>query len=71
MGGDGTKRSRFMEEQISGISREREGGQMTAEVCRRHGISEDTFDEWKAKYGGMEASEAKWLKASEDENAKQ
>lgn len=64
------KRSRFTEEQIIGILREQESGQKTADVCRRHGISESAFYNWKAKYGGLEVSEAKRLKALEDENAK-
>jgi putative transposase len=64
------KRSRFTEEQIIGVLREREGGLSTAEVCRKHGISTATFYGWKAKFGGMEASEAKRLKQLEDENAK-
>lgn len=64
------KRSRFSEEQIIGILREQEGGQTTADVCRRHGISPATFYKWKAKYGGLEVSEARRLKALEDENAK-
>lgn len=64
------KRSRFSEEQIIGILREQEGGQPTADVCRRHGISGATFYKWKAKYGGLDVSEARRLKALEDENAK-
>jgi putative transposase len=64
------KRSRFTEEQIIGILREQEGGQTTATVCRRHGISGATFYKWKAKYGGLDVSEARRLKALEDENAK-
>ena len=62
------KASRFNEEQIIAILREHEAGARTAEVCRRHGISDATFYKWKAKYGGMEASDAKRLKALEDEN---
>jgi putative transposase len=62
------KASRFNEEQIIAIRREHEAGAKTAEVCRRHGISDATFYKWKAKYGGMEASDAKRLKALEDEN---
>ena len=62
------KRSRFTEEQIIGILREQEAGVATAEVCRRHGVSSATFYKWKAKYGGLEVSEAKWLKALENEN---
>lgn len=64
------KRSKFTEEQIIAILREQEVGAKTAEVCRRHGISGATFYAWKAKFGGMEPSEAKRLKALEDENAK-
>lgn len=62
------KRSRFTEEQIIGILREQEAGMKTAEVCRRHGIRAPTFYVWKAKYGGMDVSEAKRLKSLEDEN---
>ena len=50
--------------------REQKAGVPTAEVCRKHGISSATFYAWKAKCGGMDVSEAKWLKALEDENAK-
>ena len=64
------RRSRFTEEQVIGILREQEAGIGTAEVCRKHGISETTFYKWKAKFGGMEVSEARRLKALEDENAK-
>lgn len=64
------KRSRFTEEQIIGILREQEAGQRTADVCRRHGISEGTFYKWKAKCGGLEVSEAKRLKSLEDENSR-
>ena len=62
------KGSRFSEEQIIGVLREHEAGAKTEEVCRRHGISSATFYEWKAKYGGLELSEAKRLKGLEDEN---
>ena len=62
------RRSRFGEEQIIGILREQEAGAATAEVCRRHGISDATFYKWKAKYGGMEVSDAKRLRGLEDEN---
>ena len=64
------KRSRFTEEQIIAVLREQEAGTKTAGVCRRHGISEATFYAWKAKFGGLDVSEARRLKALEDENAK-
>jgi putative transposase len=51
------KKSRFNEAQIIGVLREQEAGSPTAEVCRRHGISEQTFYRWKAKYGGMSVSD--------------
>ena len=62
--------SRFNEEQIIAILREQETGAATADVCRKHGISSATFYKWKAKYGGLDVSDAKRLKALEDENAK-
>lgn len=64
------KKSRFSEEQVIGILREQEAGAATAEVCRKHGISGATFYKWKARYGGLEVSDARRLKALEDENAK-
>jgi putative transposase len=64
------KRSRFTEEQIIGILREQEAGVGVADVCRKHGMSSATFYAWKSKYGGMEVSDAKRLKALEAENAK-
>ncbi len=64
------KKSRFSEEQIVAILKEQEAGVKTTDVCRRHGISSATFFKWKAKYGGLEVSDAKRLKALEDENAK-
>ena len=64
------RRSRFSEEQIIGILREQEAGAATAEVCRKHGISSATFYKWKAKYGGLDVSEARRLKALEAENAR-
>lgn len=64
------KRSRFSEEQIIGILKEQEAGMGTADVCRKHGVSSATFYKWKARYGGLEVSDARRLKALEDENAK-
>ncbi len=64
------KRSRFSDEQIIAIVKEQEAGTRTADVCRKHGISDATFYKWKAKYGGLEISEARRLKALEDENAR-
>lgn len=64
------KRSRFSEEQIMGILKEQEAGGTTADVCRRHGILSATFYKWKARYGGLEVSEAKRLRTLEDENAR-
>jgi putative transposase len=64
------KRSRFSEEQIIAILKEQEAGLPTADVCRRHGVSSATFYKWKAKFGGLEVSEAKRLRQLEDENAK-
>lgn len=62
------KQSRFTEEQIIAILREHEAGVATRDVCRKHGISGATFYKWKAKYGGLEVSEAKRLRSLEDEN---
>jgi putative transposase len=64
------KRSRFTEEQIIAILREQETGVPVSDLCRKHGLSSPTFYKWKAKYGGMDVSEARRLKALEDENAK-
>jgi putative transposase len=64
------KRKRFSEEQIIGILKEAEAGAVVLDLCRRHGMSSATFYAWKAKYGGLEVSEAKRLQALEDENAR-
>ena len=61
-------RRRFTEEQIIGVLKEAEAGVKTADLCRQHGISDATFYTWKAKYGGLTVSEARRLKALEDEN---
>ena len=62
--------SRFKEEQIIAILREQEAGARTPDVCRRHGVSTATFYKWKAKYGGLEVSDARRLKVLEVENSK-
>jgi putative transposase len=64
------KRARFTEEQIIAVLKEHEAGAKTGELARKHGVSEATLYNWKARYGGMDVSEAKRLKALEDENAK-
>ena len=64
------KRSRFTEEQIVGILKEHELGAKTSDLCRKHGISDATFYNWKGKYGGLDVSEAKRLKQLSDENTK-
>jgi putative transposase len=64
------KRSRFSEEQIIGVLKEHELGAKTTDLCRKHGISEATFYNWKSRFGGLEVSEAKRLRALESENAK-
>ena len=63
------KRSRFTDEQVIAILREQEAGVSTADVCRKHEIRSATFYAWKAKFGGMDVSEARRLKTLEDENA--
>lgn len=64
------KRARFTEDQIIGILREHEAGVVVADLARKHGMSTATFYGWKAKYGGMDVSDARRLKALEEENAK-
>lgn len=64
------RKSRFTEAQIIGMIKEQEAGMATAEICRRHGLSPATFYKLKAKYGGMDVSEAQRLKTLEDENGK-
>ena len=64
------KRSRFTEEQIIGILREHQAGAKTADLCRKHGISDATFYKWRSRFGGMEVSDARRLKTLEAENAK-
>jgi putative transposase len=64
------KRSRFSEEQIIGVLREAEAGSKVKAVCAKHNISEPTYYAWKRKYGGMDVSEARRLRALEDENAR-
>lgn len=64
------KRSRFSEEQIIGILKEHQAGATAAELCRKHGVSDATFYKWRSKYGGMEVSDARKLKALEAENAR-
>ncbi|OZB15052.1 MAG: hypothetical protein B7X53_12380 [Hyphomonas sp. 34-62-18] len=64
------KRSRYSEEKIIEIVRENDAGMTVADLCRKHGMSSATFYGWKAKFGGMDVSDAKRLKVLEDENAK-
>ena len=64
------RKSRFTDEQIIGILKEHHAGLSAGDLCRKHGISDATFYKWRAKYGGMDVSDAKKLKALEDENAK-
>ncbi len=62
------KRSRFTEDQIIGVLKEHQVGIPTAELCRKHGISDATFYNWRSRYGGIEVSDARRLKSLEDEN---
>ena len=64
------KRKQFSDEQIIGILKEAEAGAVVTELCRRHGLSSATYYAWKAKFGGLEVSDAKRLRALEDENGK-
>ena len=64
------KRSRFSEEQIIGVLKEHEAGTKMADLCRKHGISEATFYNWKSRFGGLDVSESRRLRALEGENAK-
>ena len=64
------KRLRFTEEQIIAVLREQEAGMKTADICRKHGISDATFYKWKARYGGLDVSDAKRLRSLEDENGR-
>ena len=64
------RKSRFSQEQIIGVLKEHRAGLPVAEICRRQGISDATFYTWRSKYGGLEVSEAKRLKALEEENRK-
>ena len=64
------KKSRFSEEQIISILKEQQAGLPVAEICRRHGISDATFYTWRSRFGGMEVSDARRLKALDEENRK-
>ena len=64
------RKSKFSQEQIIAILAEQERGMATSEVCRRHGVSSATFYKWKAKFGGMDVSDARRLKTLETENAR-
>ena len=64
------RKSRFSEEQIIGILKEHQAGRPAKELCRKHGVSEATFYAWRSKYGGMDVSDARKLKALDEENRK-
>jgi putative transposase len=64
------RKSRYSEEQIIGVLREVEQGRKVADVCRDHGIAQDTYYRWRKKFGGMQVSDAKRLRQLEDENRK-
>jgi putative transposase len=64
------KRKQFSEEQIIGILKEAEAGALVTELCRKHGMSSATYYAWKARFGGLEVSDARRLRALEDENAR-
>ena len=64
------RKSRFTEEQIIKALKEHAAGLLAADVCRKHGISDATFYKWRSRFGGMEVSDARKLKALEDENRK-
>ena len=64
------RRSKYSEEQIIGILKEHDAGVSTAEICRKYGVSNGTFYKWRGKLGGMEVSDARKLKALEEENRK-
>ena len=64
------KRKRFSEEQIIGILKEAEAGAVVTDLCRKHGMSSPTYYAWKAKFGGLDVSDARRLRALEDENTK-
>jgi putative transposase len=62
--------NRFTEEQIIAVLKEADAGARIADLCRRHGVSEQTFYRWKARYGGLEVSDLRWLRQLEDENSR-